>query len=89
MGHTPDAITPHLAARWCWQVARREEARIARRLSRQLLVEGVYRLDDGAVVEDFCHGLDQVGVKALRAEGRGAARHRAMRPSSRRCCATA
>jgi hypothetical protein len=59
---------------------RRDEARIARRLSRQPLVEGVYRLDDGAVVEDFCHCLDQVGVKALRAEVRGAARHREMLP---------
>jgi hypothetical protein len=44
------------------------------------LVEEVYRLDDGAVVEDFCHCLDQVGVKALRAEVRGAARHREMLP---------
>ena len=72
MGQTHDAITQHLAERWCWQVARRDEARIARRLSRQPLVEGVYRLDDGAVMEDFCHCLDQVGVRALRAEVRGA-----------------
>lgn len=80
MGQTHDAITQHLAERWCWQVARRDEARIARRLSRQPLVEGGYRLDDGAVLADFCHCLDQVGVKALRAEVRGAALHREMLP---------
>jgi hypothetical protein len=80
MGQTHDASTQHLAARWCWQVARRDDARIARRLSRQPLVEGVYQLDDGAVLNDLCHCLDQVGVKALLAEVRGAALHRAMLP---------
>jgi hypothetical protein len=41
MGHTPDEITATLAERWWWAGARRDEARVARRLSRQPLVAGV------------------------------------------------
>ena len=48
MGQTHDEITQHLADRWCWQVARRDDTRIARRLYRQQRVDGVYRLDEGA-----------------------------------------
>jgi hypothetical protein len=73
MPQTNNEITPNLAERWCWEVARRDEARIARRLYRQPLVDGVYRLDEGAVLDDFCHVLDQVGVLALLAEVHGAA----------------
>src|SRR5262245_45127276 len=80
MGHTPDEITQNLAERLCWQVARRDDARIARRLSRQQLVDGVYRLDEGAVLDDFFHCLYQVGVMALLAEVRGAALHRERLP---------
>jgi hypothetical protein len=47
-----DEITQHVAERWCWEVARRDDVRIARRLSRTQAVDGVYRLDEGAVVDD-------------------------------------
>ena len=47
MPHTRDESTENLAARWCWQVARRDEARVARRLYRKPVVDGVYRLDAG------------------------------------------
>jgi hypothetical protein len=53
MPQTTDEITQKLAERLCWEVARRDDARIARRLYRKQLVDGVYRLDDGAVLDDF------------------------------------
>jgi hypothetical protein len=52
MRQTHDEITQHVAERWCWEVARRDDVRIARRLSRTQAVDGVYRLDEGAVVDD-------------------------------------
>ena len=73
MGHTPDEITQHLAERLCWHVTRRDDARIARCQYRQQLIDGVYRLDEGAVLDNFFHCLDQVRVMALLAEVRGAA----------------
>jgi hypothetical protein len=80
MRQTHDEITQNLAERWCWEVARRDDARIARRLYRKQLVDGVYRLDEGAVLDDVFHFLDQVGVLALLAEVRAAAIQREMVP---------
>jgi hypothetical protein len=80
MPQTNEEITQNLAERLCWEVARRDDARIARRLYRQQVVDGVYRLDDGAVLDDFFHFLDQLGVMALLAEGHGAAVQREMVP---------
>jgi hypothetical protein len=42
MEQTREAITTNLAERWCWQVARRDEVRVARRLDRKQRVDGVY-----------------------------------------------
>jgi hypothetical protein len=53
MRQRPDEITPNVAERLCWEVARRNDARVARRLYRKQLVDGIYRLDEGAVLEDF------------------------------------
>jgi hypothetical protein len=80
MGHTRDERTQHVAARWWWEVARREDSRGARRLSRQLAVDGVYRLDEGAVLDDFCHCLPVLGVRPLREEAHGTASQREMVP---------
>ena len=80
MQHTNDEITQNLAERLCWRVARRDDARIARRLYRKQVVDGVYRLDEGAVSDDFFHFLEQVGVMALLAEVHGAGIQRAMFP---------
>jgi Transposase DDE domain len=80
MPQTNDEITQNLAERLCWEVARRDDARIARRLYRKQLVDGVYRLDEGAVLDDFFHFLDQIGVMALLAEVHGAAVQREMLP---------
>jgi hypothetical protein len=32
MSQTQDEITQHVAERWCWEVARRDDTRMARRL---------------------------------------------------------
>lgn len=41
MGQSREAMTQNLAERWCGQVASRDEARVARRLYRKQVVEGV------------------------------------------------
>jgi hypothetical protein len=75
-----DARTQHVAEWWGWEVARREETRVARRRYRQQEAEGVYRLAAGAVVDDGGHVLQRLGVMALLAQGHGAAIHREMVP---------
>lgn len=82
MPQTNDEITQNLAERLCWEVARRDDTRIARRLYRKQVVDGVYRLDEGAVLDDFFHFLEQVGVMALLAEAHGAGIQRQMLPFS-------
>ncbi len=80
MGQTHDEITQNLAERLCWQVARRDDTRVARRLYRKQQVDGVYRLDEGAVLDDFFHFLQRIGVMVLLEQVHGAAIQRAMVP---------
>ncbi len=80
MGQTHDEITQNLAERLCWQVARRDDARIARRLYRKQLVDGVYRLDEGALLDDFFHFLRAIEVMALLEQVHGTAIQREMLP---------
>jgi hypothetical protein len=80
MGQTHDEITQKLAERLCWEVARRDDCRVARRLYRKQLVDGVYRLDEGALLDDFLHFLKAMGVMALLEEVHGAAIRREMLP---------
>src|SRR6266545_5803178 len=80
MRPTKDELAQNLAERLCWEVARRDDTRVARRLYRKQEVDGVYRLDAGAVLDDFFHFLDQIGVLALLAEVHGAAMQREMGP---------
>ena len=80
MGQTHDEITQNLAERLCWQVARRDDTRVARRLYRTQQVEGVYRLDEGAGLDDFFHFLQRIGVMVLLEQGHGTAIQRAMVP---------
>ena len=75
-----DAITQHWAERLCWEAARRDAARSARHLYRQPGVDGVSRVDEGAVLEDVFHFVAQLGVRAWLAEVHGAASQRDMRP---------
>jgi hypothetical protein len=63
MGQTREAITQNLAERLCWQAAQRDDARVARRLYRKEVVDGVYRLDEGALLDDFFHFLREIRVR--------------------------
>jgi hypothetical protein len=80
MRQADDEITQNLAERLCWEVARRDDSRVARRLYRKQEVDGVYRLDEGAVLDDFFHFLQAVGVMALLEEVHGTAIQREMLP---------
>jgi hypothetical protein len=80
MRQTHDEMTQNLAERLCWEVARRDDARVARRLYRTQEVEGVYRLDEGAVLDDFFHFLQAIGVMPLLEQVHGAAIQREMLP---------
>src|SRR6266516_2012990 len=80
MGQTHDEITQNLAERWCWQVARRDDTRVARRLDRKQLVDGVYRLDEGARLDDFFHFLQAIEVMAVLERVHGTAIQRQMLP---------
>jgi hypothetical protein len=53
---------------------------VARRLDRKQEIDGVYRLDEGAVLDDFFHFLPAVGVMALLEQSQGAAIQREMIP---------
>jgi hypothetical protein len=62
------------------QAARREDARVARRLYRRQGVDGVYRLDEGALLDDFCYFLPQLGVVDWLSDVRSTTVQRAMGP---------
>jgi hypothetical protein len=80
MEQTREAITPHLAARLCWQVARRDDSRVARRLDRTQVVDGVYPRDAGAWLDEFLDFLRALGVVAWMADVRGQGIAREMGP---------
>ena len=62
MKQTREEVAQHLAERWCGQAARRDDSRVARRLYRRQVVDGVYRLDEGALLNDLFYFLPQRGV---------------------------
>jgi hypothetical protein len=80
MGQSREAITQNLAERLCWQAAHRDDARVARRLYRKQVVDGVYQLDEGAVLDDFFHFLRKLGVLDLMEGVQGKALQREMVP---------
>jgi hypothetical protein len=61
MEQTHDKTTQNLANQWWWQVARRNDLRSTRRLSRKLLVDAVARLHEGALLDNFWHCLHTLG----------------------------
>lgn len=65
MPHTNDEITQNLAERWCWEVARRDDALVARRLYRTQEVDGLYRLDEGVMLDEFFHFPQAIRVMSL------------------------
>jgi hypothetical protein len=62
MPQTREEISANLAERLCWQAARRDDSRVARRLYRKQVVDAVYQLDEGALLDDFFYFLQQLGV---------------------------
>jgi hypothetical protein len=80
MAQTREEIAQNLAERLCWQAARREDSRIARRLYRKQAVDGVYRLDEGALLDDFFYFLDELGVIDLLNDVQGTTVQREMVP---------
>ena len=65
MKQTQDEMTWNLAERLCWEVAHRDHTRVAQPLYRMQVLDGVYRLDAGAPLDDFFHFLEYVGRMAL------------------------
>src|SRR5262245_31273315 len=80
MAQTREAIEQNLAERLCWQAARRDDARVARRLDRKQVVDGVYQLAAGAWLDDFCYFWQELGVGAWLGEVQGTAVQREMVP---------
>ena len=80
MEQTREEIDQNLAERLCWQAARRDDARVARRLYRKQVVDGVYQLDGGAVLDDFLYFLHELGVVDLLHDVQGTAVQRKMVP---------
>jgi hypothetical protein len=80
MRQTRETIEPNLAERLCWQVAQRDDSRVARRLYRKQVIDGVYRLDEGAVLDDFFSFLHELGVIELLGDVQGRAVQRQMVP---------
>jgi Transposase DDE domain len=80
MRQTREEMTTNVAERLCWQVARRDDSRVARRLYRKQVVDGVYRLDEGALLDDFCYFLQELGVVDWLGDVQGTAVQREMVP---------
>ena len=80
MKQTREDVAQNLAERLCWQAARREDSRVARRLYGRQVVDGVYRLDEGALLDDFFYFLEQLGVVGWLGAVQGTAVRRQMVP---------
>jgi len=87
MVQTREEINQNLAERLCWQVARRDDNRVARRLYRKQGVDGVYRLDEGALLDEFFDFLQTLGIMALLEQVQGTAIQRVMVPCVQDCLA--
>jgi hypothetical protein len=66
-------VTTNLVERLDWRFARRDDSRIARRLWKKQVVEAIYSLEEGAILDAFVHFLDEIGVvprwQALQGDG--------------------
>ena len=80
MEQTREELTANLAERSCWQVACRDDSRVARRLYRKQVVDGGYQLDEGALLDDFFYFLQELGVGNWLGEVQGTAVQREMVP---------
>jgi Transposase DDE domain len=80
MHQTREGIAHNLAERLCWQAARRDDSRVARRLYRKQVVDGVDQLDEGALLDDFIYFLHELGVVDWLGEVQGTTVQREMVP---------
>jgi hypothetical protein len=80
MNQTREDVAQNLAERLCWQAARRDDSRVARRLYRRQVVDGVYRLDEGALLDNFFYFLQQLGVVDWLSDVRSTTTQREMVP---------
>ena len=80
MEQTREASDQNLAERLCWQAARRDDARVARRLYRKQVVDGVYQLAAAALLDDCFYFLQELGVGDWLGEVQGTAVQREMVP---------
>jgi hypothetical protein len=87
MAQTQGEIDQHLAERLCWQAARRDDSRVARRLYRKQVVDGVYQLDEGALLDDVFSFLRELGVVDGLRDVRSTAIQREMVPVVQDCLA--
>ena len=87
MHQTREDVAQNLAERLCWQAARRDDSRVARRLYRRQVVDGVYRLDEGALLDDFFSFLQQLGVVDWLSDVRSTTIQREMVPVVQDCLA--
>jgi len=70
---SPADVTMKRVERLDWWFARRDESRIARRLWKKPAVDAISRLEEGAILDECVHFLDEVGVlprwQALQGDG--------------------
>jgi hypothetical protein len=57
-----EEITTNLVERLDWRFARRDESRIAWRLWKKQPVDAIASLEEGAILDEFVHFLDEVSV---------------------------
>jgi hypothetical protein len=87
MQPTQDPMMQNLTERLCWQAARRDDSRLARRLDRTQGVDGGYRLDAGAWLDACCHCRQELGVLERMTHVQGPAVQRARGcPAGRMSC---
>jgi hypothetical protein len=59
-----EETTTNPVERLDWRFARRDESRIARRLWKKQTADAVYSLEEGAILDECVHFLDEIGVLA-------------------------
>jgi hypothetical protein len=80
MAQAQDATLQPLTERWCWEIACKDDMQLERRLYHKLVIEGVNRPDEGALLDDCFPLLPALGVVTLVEHACGTAIPRAMRP---------
>jgi hypothetical protein len=60
-----DEIKTNLLERLDWRFARRNESRVARQLWKKRSVDAIYNLEDGGILDEFFHFLDEIEVLTL------------------------